>query len=85
MNVNIAFFLNYISLKANQLAGPLTMSVCGNVKQAFTILLGIILFETQLSWLNVTGMIITFGGAVWYTRVELLEHKLPRFHRGVQV
>ena len=77
VNAIIAFALNLISLQANKMAGALTMTVCGNVKQALTIALGIVLFNVQLGLLNASGTFITILGAVWYSKVEL-ENKKAR-------
>lgn len=71
LNASMAFFLNMVSFQANKLAGALTMSVCGNVKQCMTILLGIVLFSVQVTPLNGIGMLIALGGAAWYSRAEL--------------
>lgn len=70
-NAGIAFALNVASFQANKLAGALTMTVCGNVKQALTIGLGFILFHIELGWLNAAGAVITILGGVWYSKVEL--------------
>ena len=70
-NATGAFFLNAVSFQTNKLAGALTMSVCGNVKQCVTIALGIVLFSVQIAALNALGMFIAICGAAWYSRVEL--------------
>jgi hypothetical protein len=63
--------LNIVSFQTNKVAGALTISVCGNVKQALTILLGIVLFHVQVGALNAFGMLVTLAGAAWYSKVEL--------------
>ena len=67
----LAFVLNLISFQTNKVAGALTMTVCGNVKQALTIGMGIVLFNVQVGLLNATGTAVTILGAVWYSKVEL--------------
>jgi len=67
----LAFALNVASLHTNKLAGALTMSICANLKQCLTVLLGIILFDTRIGVLSGYGMIITLGGAAVYSKVEL--------------
>ncbi|KAK4549730.1 hypothetical protein LTR36_005031 [Oleoguttula mirabilis] len=67
VNAVMAFCLNVVSFQTNKVAGALTISVCGNVKQCLTILLGIILFNVHVSALNGIGMLITVGGAAWKT------------------
>ncbi|RMX93791.1 hypothetical protein D0867_14085 [Hortaea werneckii] len=70
-NAVIAFSLNMVSFQANKLAGALTMTVAGNVKQALTIALGIVLFNVQTGMMNAVGMLITLAGAAWYSKIEL--------------
>ncbi|KAI7327427.1 TPT-domain-containing protein [Hortaea werneckii] len=79
-NAVIAFSLNMVSFQANKLAGALTMTVAGNVKQALTIALGIVLFNVQTGLLNAVGMLITLAGAAWYSKIELDNKKA----KGVQ-
>lgn len=71
INAMTAFLLNIVGFQANKMAGALTITVCGNVKQALTILLGIVLFNVQVGLLNAVGMLITLAGAAWYSQVEL--------------
>lgn len=71
LNASMAFGLNLVSFQANKVAGALTMSVCGNVKQTLTILLGIVLFNVQIAPLNGLGMAIAVAGAAYYSKVEL--------------
>ena len=70
-NAGIAFALNVASFQANKLAGALTMTVCGNVKQALTVGLGFALFHVEMGWLNAAGAVVTILGGVWYSKVEL--------------
>jgi uncharacterized membrane protein len=71
INALMAFLLNIVGFQANKMAGALTITVCGNVKQALTILFGIVLFHVQVGVVNGVGMLITIAGAVWYSKVEL--------------
>lgn len=70
-NAAMAFFLNVVSFQTNKVAGALTVSVCGNLKQTLTILLGIVLFNVTVTPLNGVGMLITVVGAAWYSKCEL--------------
>ena len=47
------------------------MTVCGNLKQCFTVLLGILLFDVQMGFLNGLGMMIALLGAGMYSKFEL--------------
>jgi hypothetical protein len=67
----LAFMLNVTSFQTNKLAGGLTLSVCGNLKQCLTILLGILLFNVRVGPENGAGMLVTLIGAAWYSKVEL--------------
>lgn len=71
INALIAFLLNISSFQTNKIAGALTMTVCGNVKQVLTVLLGIVLFGVKVGTWNGLGMIIALGGAAYYSKVEL--------------
>jgi ABC-type arginine/histidine transport system permease subunit len=76
-NAVIAFALNITSFQTNKVAGALTMTVCGNVKQVLTIGLGIVLFNVKVGWLNALGTMVTILGAVWYSKVELDDKRRP--------
>lgn len=67
----LAFLLNITSFQTNKLAGALTISVCGNIKQCLTILLGIVLFDVKVGPVNGLGMLVAILGAAWYSKVEL--------------
>ncbi|KAK0656203.1 triose-phosphate transporter family-domain-containing protein [Cercophora newfieldiana] len=67
----LAFLLNVSSFSTNKVAGALTMTVCGNIKQCLTVLLGIALFGVKVGFLNGLGMAVALGGAAWYSMVEL--------------
>ncbi|CAK7563876.1 MAG: hypothetical protein SEPTF4163_001756 [Sporothrix epigloea] len=67
----LAFALNVSSFTANKAAGALTMTVCGNVKQCLTVLLGIVFFHVTIGPLNGLGMLVSLAGAAWYSMVEL--------------
>lgn len=67
----LAFLLNVSSFQTNKVAGALTMTVCGNVKQCLTVLFGIVLFGVQINMVSGVGMLIALGGAAWYSNLEL--------------
>lgn len=67
----LAFLLNVSSFSTNKLAGALTMTVCGNLKQCLTVLIGIFLFNVTIDLLNGTGMAVTMLGAAIYSKAEL--------------
>lgn len=67
----LAFLLNVSSFSTNRVAGALTMTVCANMKQCLTVLLGIALFRVRVDALNGMGMGMALAGAAWYSVVEL--------------
>lgn len=67
----LAFLLNMSSFQTNKIAGALTLTVAGNLKQTLTILLGIVLFNVKVGPCNGVGMAIVVAGAAWYSKVEL--------------
>lgn len=67
----LALLLNIASFQTNKLAGALTLTVCANIKQCMTILLGIVLFSVHINWINGLGMGITAAGAAWFSSIEL--------------
>lgn len=67
----LALLLNISSFNTNKLAGALTMTVCGNLKQCLTVMLGIFLFNVTVDFLNGAGMAVTMMGAAIYSKAEL--------------
>ncbi|KAL7796882.1 triose-phosphate transporter family domain-containing protein [Trichoderma ceciliae] len=67
----LALLLNISSFNTNKLAGALTMTVCGNLKQCLTVMLGIFLFNVTVDTLNGAGMAVTMMGAAIYSKAEL--------------
>ena len=70
-NGYLAYLLNITSFYTNKLAGALTITVCANMKQCLTILLGVIAFNVHVGMLNGCGMVIALLGAAVYSKVEL--------------
>lgn len=62
----LAFFLNWISFAVNKETSALAMTVAGNVKQAVSVGLAIIIFNTKLGVLNAIGILMTLIGGAWY-------------------
>lgn len=67
----LAFLLNVSSFYSNKLAGALTVTVCANLKQCLTVLLGILFFDVHVGIWNGVGMVVTLLGAAMYSKVEL--------------
>lgn len=65
-NGSLAFFLNWISFAVNKETSALAMTVASNVKQAVSIGLAMIIFNTPLTLLNGLGISVTLLGGVWY-------------------
>ncbi|KAH7370863.1 triose-phosphate transporter family-domain-containing protein [Rhexocercosporidium sp. MPI-PUGE-AT-0058] len=77
-NGSIAFLLNFSSFQTNRATGALTMSVCGNLKQILTVLLGIIIFNVKIRAANGLGMAIAILGGAYYSKVELNNKQAKR-------
>ncbi|CAG8384328.1 unnamed protein product [Penicillium salamii] len=68
----LAFFLNVSSFQTNKLAGALTISVCGNLKQAITLAIGIFIFKDfTVDLLNGTGIALVLAGCAFFSKAEL--------------
>lgn len=39
----------------------------GNVKQVLSIVLAVIIFNLNISWMNGLGILLTLAGGAWYT------------------
>lgn len=66
LNGFLAFALNFVSFTANKKTSALTMTVAGNCKQAFSILLAIYIFNIHITAMNGLGISITLLGGAWY-------------------
>lgn len=67
----LAFALNIISFQANKIAGALTMTICANLKQCLTIVLGAAFWNIQMNAINSLGILLALGGAAWYSSIEV--------------
>lgn len=67
INGIIAFFLNVVSFTANKKTSALTMTVAGNVKQVLSIVLAVMIFNLNITFMNLTGIMLTLAGGAWYT------------------
>lgn len=68
----LAFLLNVSSFQTNKVAGALAISVCGNLKQVLTVVLGIFTFgDFAVDAWNGSGMFLAMAGCVLYSKAEL--------------
>jgi hypothetical protein len=68
----LAFLLNVSSFQTNKVAGALAISVCGNLKQVLTVVLGIFTFgDFAVDAWNGSGMFLAMFGCVLYSKAEL--------------
>ena len=72
----IAFFLNLTNFLATAHTSPLTVTIVGCIKQVFTIVLSVIIFDKSLTKLNWIGIIITTIGSLWYSLIKLQKASL---------
>lgn len=76
----LAFFLNVSSFQTNKLAGALTISVCGNLKQALTLAIGIFVFgDFTVNLLNGAGIVLVLAGCALFSKTELDSKKRAAF------
>jgi len=67
----LAFGLNVASFETNKLAGALTLTICANLKQCLTIVLGASLWDVPVSPMNGAGILLALAGGAWYSSIEL--------------
>jgi hypothetical protein len=67
----LAFGLNVASFETNKLAGALTLTICANLKQCLTIILGAFLWDVPISPMNGAGILLALAGGAWYSSIEL--------------
>jgi ABC-type arginine/histidine transport system permease subunit len=68
----LALVLNIASFQTNKIAGALTITVAGNLKQAITLALGIIVFgDFAINMLNGIGISLVLAGCAFFSKVEL--------------
>lgn len=78
----LAFVLNVASFQTNKIAGALTITVAGNLKQALTLALGIVVFgDFALNILNGAGILFVLIGCAFFSKVEL-DSKTKRASSG---
>lgn len=66
INGILAFLLNFVSFTANKRTSALSMTVAGNVKQAMSIGLSVVLFSYVITYINGLGILVTLVGGAWY-------------------
>ncbi|OMO61662.1 hypothetical protein CCACVL1_23339 [Corchorus capsularis] len=73
LSCTLAFFLNYTIFLNTTLNSAVTQTICGNLKDLFTIGLGWILFGgLPFDLLNVTGQLLGFVGSGLYAYYKLI-------------
>ncbi|PIN09861.1 Nucleotide-sugar transporter VRG4/SQV-7 [Handroanthus impetiginosus] len=69
----LAFLLNYSVFLNTTLNSALTQTICGNLKDFFTILLGWLVFGgLPFDLLNVSGQVLSFIGSAMYAYYKLI-------------
>ena len=72
LNSTLALAQNIVSFHTNKVAGPLTMTVCANLKQVATIVLGVVTFRTEVSCIGGIGMAMAMASSAWYSGMRLM-------------
>lgn len=70
-NGMLAFALNVASFETNKIAGALTLTICANLKQCLTIIMGAIMWDVPVSTTNGAGILLALAGGAWYSSIEL--------------
>ena len=76
LNLALAFAQNYVSFRTNKIAGPLTLTVCANLKQLATIILAIATFKIRVGLLGAFGMTLALGGSGYYSWARLQKRNM---------
>eukprot|EP01103_Thecamoeba_quadrilineata_P005037 TRINITY_DN14892_c0_g1_i1.p1 TRINITY_DN14892_c0_g1~~TRINITY_DN14892_c0_g1_i1.p1 ORF type:complete len:323 (+),score=50.25 TRINITY_DN14892_c0_g1_i1:87-1055(+) len=63
----IAFWLNIMNLLVTKYTSALTLQVLGNVKVVLSIIVSVLIFQNQVSFLAWIGCAITLAGGQWYS------------------
>jgi len=63
----IAFFLNIMNLLVTKYTSAVTLQVLGNVKVVLSILVSVLIFQNQVSFMSWIGCSITLLGVNWYS------------------
>lgn len=62
----LAFFMTIAEYVLLQYASLLTLSIAGIFKELLTIFVSWVIFGDELSFINIIGLVITFGDIIWY-------------------
>jgi len=66
----IAYLLNVTTFMVISHSSPLAFNVAGNFKVILSIVVSVIVFNTQISPLNSLGCVVAFAGVVYYNHVR---------------
>jgi hypothetical protein len=74
-----------VQVKLVKISSSLTMGLFGNLKEVVTIALSIMVFGDKVTGLDVTGLLIAIGGAVWYRFYKQQEASRPQHQQQYMV
>ena len=62
----LAFLLNWTGFAVNKETSALTITVAGNIKQALTVMIGILAFGVEMAWIGWLGIALTLFSGLAY-------------------
>jgi Triose-phosphate Transporter family len=71
----LALGLNLTGLMAYQMTSPLTCCIAAAVKQILMIVVGTIIFQTNVSMINGAGIATVLLGSAYYSYLSVMEHR----------
>ena len=78
LNSMMVMVMNYSVFLNCSVNSPLAHAVTGNLKAVLTVVAGILLFATPISFMGYVGLIISFAGGGWFSFVKLNEAKAAK-------
>lgn len=66
----LAFLVNLSIFLVIGKTSPVTYNVLGHFKLTVILTLGFVVFGSVVDWRNITGILVTLSGVIWYTQLK---------------